>query len=354
MGAQPRRRWGLPVILLLIATIGLSACGSGGSGSGATAVAPSAGIDELVAAAQKEGKVTIYSAQALDALNNLAAAFKKKYPGIEVEVVRGVDGDLSTKIETEFNTGKGIADFFVTASLPWVQTQAKAGRFVAPAGPELTGKGTYDAKQYVHDGLYFETNAAVLTFGWNTQLYPKGLTDYTDLLDPALAGGKIGVIDPSAASIVDFYLWLEETYGADFVTKLAAQKPKIYPSALPMGQALGSGEIAAGSFVAPTTLEPAKAKGAPVAYKVRAAGAWGARYYGMVLKSGQHPNAAQLLANFMVTPEGQALITPYAGSVQPNVPNVLITNDKVRLQDPSMLTPDAVTAYQIKWKSLFR
>jgi iron(III) transport system substrate-binding protein len=333
--------------------MGLSACG-GGSGSASTAVAPSAGIDELVAAAQKDGKVTIYSAQALDALNNLAAAFKKKYPGIEVEVVRGVDGDLSTKIETEFNTGKGIADLFVTASLPWVQTQAKAGRFIAPAGPELTGKGTYDAKQYVHDGQYYETNSAVLTFGWNTKLYPKGLTDYTDLLDPALAGGKIGVIDPSAASIVDFYLWLEETYGADFVTKLAAQKPKIYPSSLPMGEALGSGEIAAGSFVAPITLEPAKAKGAPVEYKVRAAGAWGARYYGMVLKSGPHPNAAQLLANFMVTPEGQALITPYAGSVQPNVPKTLITNDKVRVQDPSKLTPDAVAAYQKKWKSLFR
>jgi iron(III) transport system substrate-binding protein len=194
----------------------------------------------------------------------------------------------------------------------------------------------------------------VLTFGWNTKLYPNGLSDYTDLLDPALAGGKIGVVDPTAASLVDFYLWLEETYGADFVTKLAAQKPKIYPSSLPMGEALGSGEIAAGSFVAPIALVPAKAKGAPVDFKMRAAGAWGARYYGMVLKSGQHPNAAQLLTNFMVTPEGQALITPSAGSVQPNVPGTLITNDKVRVQDPSKLTPAAVAAYQKKWKSLFR
>jgi iron(III) transport system substrate-binding protein len=354
MGARSRRRWDLPVILALITTIGLAACGSSDGGGASTAVAPSAGIEELVAAAKKEGKVTIYSAQGLDALNNMAAAFKKEYPGIEVEVVRGVDGDLSTKIETEFNTGKGIADLFVSASLPWVQTNAKASRFIAPAGPELTGKGTYDAKQYVHEGGYFETNSAVLTFGWNTKLYPKGLTDYTDLLDPALAGGKIGVIDPTAASIVDFYLWLEETYGADFVSKLAAQKPKIYPSALPMGEALGSGEIAAASFVAPLSLEPAKAKGAPVEYKMRSAGAWGARYYGMVLKSGQHPNAAQLLANYMVTPQGQQLITPAAGSVQPNVPGTLITNDKVRLQDSSKLTPDAVAAYQKKWKSLFR
>ena len=51
MGARSRRRWGLPVILLLITTIGLAACGGGGNGAASTAVAPSAGIDELVAAA---------------------------------------------------------------------------------------------------------------------------------------------------------------------------------------------------------------------------------------------------------------------------------------------------------------
>jgi iron(III) transport system substrate-binding protein len=332
----------------------VAACGGGSGDKSKNLVSADAGIDALIAAAKKEGKVTVYSAQGLDALNNLAAAFKKEYPGIEVDVVRGVDGDLSTKVETEFQTGKGIADMFVTASLPWVQTEAKAGWFLAPTGPELTGKGAYDVAKYVHQGNYFETNAAVLTFGWNTKLYSKGLTDYPGLLDPALAGGKIGVIQPTAASIVDFYLWLEQTYGADYVTKLAAQKPRIYPSSLPMGEALASGEIAAGSFVAPIALDPAKAKGAPIDYKMPPSGAWGARYYGMVLKTGPHPNAAQLFANFMVTAQGQELITPSAGSVLPNIPGTLITNDKVRVQDPSKLTPDIVTAYQKKWKSMFQ
>jgi iron(III) transport system substrate-binding protein len=354
MGAHPRRRGRLPFVLLLITTLTVAGCGGGSDDKSADLVAADAGIDALVAAAKKEGKVTVYSAQGLDALNNLSAAFEKEYPGIDVEPIRGVDGELSVKVETEIQTGKGIADLFVTASLPWVQAQAKAGQFLAPTGPELTGKGTYDVKQYVHEGNYFETNAAVLTFGWNTKLYPKGLTDYPDLLDPSLAGGKIGVIEPTAASIVDFYLWLEEAYGADYVTKLAAQKPRIYPSSLPMGEALASGEIAAGSFVAPIALVPAKAKGAPIDFKMPPSGAWGARYYGCVLKSGPHPNAAQLFANYMVTAKGQELITPSAGSVLPNIPGTLITNDKVRVQDPAKLTPDVVTAYQKKWKSMFQ
>jgi iron(III) transport system substrate-binding protein len=354
MGARSRRRGVRPLALLLITTLTVAACGGGNDNSSKDLVSADAGIDALVAAAKKEGKITIYSAQGLDALNNLAAAFEKEYPGIDVETVRGVDGDLSVKVETEFQTGKGIADLYVNASRSWVETQAKAGRFLAPTGPELTGKGSYDVEQYVHDGKFFETNAAVLTFGWNTKLYAKGLTDYPDLLDPALAGGKVGVIEPTAPSIVDFYLWLEETYGADYVTKLAAQKPRIYPSSLPMGEAMASGEISAGSFVAPIALVPAKAKGAPVDFKMPPTGAWGSRYYGMVLETAPHPNAAQLYANFMVTAKGQELITPSAGSVLPNITGTLITNDKVRVQDPSKLTPDAVAAYQKKWKSLFQ
>ncbi|MFC9502235.1 extracellular solute-binding protein [Streptomyces sp. NPDC057002] len=354
MRSDPRRRGAL-LILLTITSLLATACGGGNDDNAESKVVPaSAGMSELVAAAKKEGKVTVYSAQDLTALNNLAKAFEAKYPGIDVNTVRGVDGDLGVKVETEFNTGKGIADMYVSASLSWVKPQAEAKRFLAPTGPELTGKGDYDAKKYVHEGNYFETNSAVLTFGWNTKLYPKGLTDYTGLLDPALKGGKIGVIEPTAPSIVDFYLWLEEKYGAGFVKKLAAQKPRIYPSSLPMGEALTSGEIAAGSFVAPITLEPAKKKGAPVDYRMAPNGAWGARYYGMVLESAPHPNAGQLFADFMVTAEGQKLITPSAGSVLPKIPGTVITNDKVRVQDPAKLTPDAVAAYQKKWKSLFQ
>lgn len=354
MRAHPQRRGALPMVLLLMTTLMAAGCGSGGDSNESQVVPAAKGIDALIAAAKKEGEVTVYSAQSLDDLNNLAAAFEAKYPGIDVKTVRGTDGDLGVKVETEIQTGKGIADMYVSASLSWVQAQADAGQFLAPTGPQLTGKGDYDAKQYVHKGNFFETNAAVLTFGWNTDLYPKGLKDYPDLLDPALANGKIGVVEPTAPAFVDFYLWLEETYGADFVEKLAAQKPRVYPSSLPMGEALASGEIAAGSFVPPITLVPAKKKGAPVDFRMPPSGAWGARYYGMILKTGPQPNAAQLFADFMVTAKGQELITPSAGSVLPNIPGTLITNDKVRVQDPAKLTPEKVAAYQKKWKSLFQ
>ena len=203
---------------------------------------------EIVAAAQEEGKVTIYSSQGLDQLNDLAERFNDEY-GIELEVVRDIDSALIPKVEAEQTTGSGIAD----VDRPGQRGVGRAARrrgLVRRAGrPGVRRPGLRPGRQRVRRRAYFTSSAAVLTFGWNTDQYPTGLTDYSDLLDPELAGGRIGVIEPSAPSIVDFWLYLEENYGEDFVTQLAAQEPKIYPSSLPMAQALTSGEISAASFV---------------------------------------------------------------------------------------------------------
>jgi iron(III) transport system substrate-binding protein len=328
-------------------TMGTDTVGTGTPGSAAP------DDPDLVAAATEEGQVTIYSSQGLDALEQMASNFEAKYPGIDVEVVRGIDSDLAPKVEAENQTGQGIADVYVNASLSWVVDHAEQGWFLPVEGPELTGQGAYDAEQYVHDGNYFEVGAAVLTFAWNTELYEAGVTDYPDLLDPALQG-QMGVIEPTAPSIVDFYLWLEETYGEEYVEQLAALEPRIYPSSLPIGEALAAGEIAATPYAAPQTLVPLADQGAPVEFGIGPQGAWGARFFGVVLTSAPNPNAGQLLANYMVTAEAQEVLQATGGSVLPDIPGTLITNAETREQDLSKLTPEAVAAYQEKWNGLFR
>ena len=123
-----------------------------------TTAATGADDAELVAAATEEGAITVYSSQGLDQLNQLAANFEAKYPGINVEVVRGIDSDLAPKIEAENQTGQGVADMFVNASLSWVQDHADQGWFLPVDGPELTGQGAYDAEQFVHEGNFFTSS----------------------------------------------------------------------------------------------------------------------------------------------------------------------------------------------------
>ena len=315
-----------------------------------------AALADLYAAAQEEGSVTIYSSQGLDQLNATADAFETKYPGVDVEVVRGTDADAIPRIETELATNTSGGDLIVTASPSFMIAHGEAGDWVDPtASPQIAGVGSYDADLYVHDGNFFEVGAAVLTFAWNTNDVPDGLTDYADLLTPELAGGRIAVIDPAISpAAVDYYLWLEETFGEEYVEQLAAQEPRIYPSALPIGEALTSGEVSAAAYAAPGTLIPASAAGAPVDFGISESGAWAARFFGAIPKSSDSPNAAALLADFIVTPEGQELLQSGAGSVQPDVPGTLITNDEVRVMDLEATAPEPAAAYVEKWNALFR
>lgn len=375
MRVNPRRRVRWTAALLSLA-LGVTACGDDDEGADATATTAEgasettaastgstegggdadAALQELVAAAQAEGSVTVYSSQGLDQLNALGAAFTEEYD-IEVEVVRLTDADIIPRVDTELQTGTSGGDLVVTAAQAYMEGHAAAGDFVDPtASPQLAGLGDYDAEQYVHEGNIFEVGAAILTFGWNTDLVPDGLTDYPDLLDPSLSGGKIGVPDPAIGpALVDFYLWLEEEFGEDFVAGLAAQEPRIYPSSLPMGEALQSGEIFAGAFTAPVQLVPAQESGAPVDFGIsEEAGAWGARYFGAIPSSSDSPNAAALLADFMVTAEGQELVQGASGSVLPDIPGTLITNDRVRIQDLEATAPEPAAAYVEEWNSMFR
>ena len=330
-------------------TTDAAAVTTAGTETSAPAGISEADWDAIVTAAQDEGKVTIYSSQGLDQLNDLAERFSDEY-GIELEVVRDIDSALIPKVEAEQQTGSGIADVIAQASAAWSEQRGAEGWFVAPVGPAFDDPA-YDRAANVSDNGFFTSSAAVLTFGWNTDQYPTGLTDYSDLLDPELAGGRIGVIEPAAPSIVDFWLYLEENYGEDFVTQLAAQEPKIYPSSLPMAQALTSGEISAGSFV--QVLVDEKEQGAPVDSGL-ADQVWGARFNTSILQTAPHPNAAQVLANFMITEPGQEAIARKAASVLPDVPGTVTTVDKVRVQDLSILTEDFVAEYQAKWNDLFK
>lgn len=350
---------------LSLLVLGLvAACGSGRGEPGASAAtaAPAESIvtsapdlEALIIAAQAEGELTFYSSQATDSVDAVAAAFEAKY-GIEVKTARMVDSELTPRVETEMSTGADGADVVLNASEGWVREQAAKGAFLKlTASPQLKGLGDYDAAQYVHDDLFFETGAAVLTFGWNTDLVPDGLSDYPDLLDPELAGGRIAVPDPAVGpALVDFYLWLVDNFGDDYLEKLAAQKPRIYPSALPIAEALSSGEVYASAYAGPAQLVPAAANGAPVDFGISDSGARGARYFAMIPAGTNSPNAAQLFADFLVTEEAQQLSQQNIGSVLPEIKGAVITNDRVRHLDLEATAPGPAAAFVEKWNALFR
>jgi iron(III) transport system substrate-binding protein len=303
---------------------------------------------KIVDAAKAERTVTIYSSQGQKQLNDLAKRFKDKH-GINVQVVRAVETDLWPKVDVEHQTGKGIADVMVAAGMGLVIERNKQGYAMKSVGPAFDNP-VYGRAKRAPEGTYFETSATILTFSWNTELWPQGIKDYPDILNPALKG-KIGVPQARTPGQVDFYLYLMRHYGDDFMERLAALEPRIYPGALPQAQAVASGEIAVALHAEPLIDE--KEAGAPVEWGI-APKPFGARFYGMVLKSAPHPNAAQLLANFMVTPDGQEAIARKAGAVLPDVEGSVASTVNVPEQDLSKLTSEFVQKFSEKWNALFQ
>jgi iron(III) transport system substrate-binding protein len=303
---------------------------------------------KVVEAAKKEGAVTLYTSHNLDQANDLAARFKKEY-GITVQVVRALGSELQTKVDAEQATGRGVADVFVGTDIPTITDRNAKKLMVAPVGPAFDNPA-YNRKLRVPEGTYFEVSAAVLTFSWNKDLYPKGIKDYPDLLDPALKG-KIGVATISAMAQADFHLYLEEKYGVDFTKKLADMNPRLYPGALPTAQAVVSGEIAAAIATRPL-IEEIK-KGAPVGWGLAPGGAWASHFYGQILAIAPHPNAAQVLANFMITQQGQEAIAHVAASSLPNVAGAITSTDNTRRTDWKKLNPQFYQDYLAKWKSMY-
>lgn len=302
---------------------------------------------KVIEAAKKEGSATIYSAQGLVLLNELADRFKKEY-GIPVQVVRAGDFESWPKVDAEFSTGRGIADIFIAADEGVVRDRHSKGYSVPPKGPAFDNP-VYDRATRIPQGTYFESNAFVSAYAWNKELFPSGLKDYPDMLRPDLAG-KIGVPNATTPTFVDFYMYLEANYGADFLPRLAALRPRLYPGALPIGQAVASGEISVAAYGQPLVDE--QKKGAPVEWALPKK-VWGARFWGQILKTAPHPNAAQVLANFIVTPTGQEALARLTASVLPNIPGTLTTTGNVHRQDLTKLTPEAVKAYQEKWRAMF-
>jgi iron(III) transport system substrate-binding protein len=330
---------------VLASVLLLAACGGGNTDTSAHV---GGSWDEIVQKATAEGSVTVYSGQGSEQLNDLKARFEKKYPGIVVNVVRALDSELAVKVDAELKTGSGIADVFVTTGVPWLIANAESN-FVEPKGSSFDAP-EFDRAHNVLPGGYFVVDATVLTFGWNTQQYPQGVKDFSDLLDPALAGGKLGIKKPAGAADLDFYNFMRAHYGDDYVKKLAAQKPRLYTSALPMAQALTSGEIAVGNFVQPLTDE--MKAGAPVNWGL-APKPWGALFYGAQLKSAPHPNAAQLLADFMVTKDGQTAIARKAASVLPGIEGAVSTTAEIPHIDPNVVNNKNLRAFLAEWDKTF-
>jgi iron(III) transport system substrate-binding protein len=337
--------------IAIAASMLVAGCGGGGEPAKRGTLAQG-GWQSVLGAAKKEGKVTWYTVAPQQVQKDLEGAFEKAYPDIDLEVRSAHPNELDSAIETEQKTGTEGADVVTSVSYTWVEDKSRQGWFADLLGPST--KASEWSGEFMIDRRILVAPLGLIVLGWNKQLLPGGVKTYQDLLNPDLAKGAIGVPSSEVAINADFWAFLEDNYGADFVASLAKQKPAKYTGAFSTQEALAAGEIAVGMFVSATDMSGLKQKGAPVDFAVPNP-AWAAQNLFFALKHAYHPNASQVFMDFLASPEGQMAVARNAYSpLKAVAPKTVGAGTKVVLTNVDRMTDKKwVADYNAKWKSMF-
>jgi iron(III) transport system substrate-binding protein len=98
------------------------------------------------------GKLVLYTSQPERDAAQTVGAFKKVYPGIDVEVFRSGTTEVMGRLAAEFAGGASKADVLLLADAATMEALKKAGRLLAYPAVNVTG---LDPASYDPDKTYF-------------------------------------------------------------------------------------------------------------------------------------------------------------------------------------------------------
>jgi ABC-type Fe3+ transport system substrate-binding protein len=264
---------------------------------------------QTLASAKKEGSVLWYTTQIPNPLVlSVKAAFEKKY-GIKLDFVRSNSTQIALRVLNEARAGRPQADVFDGA------TTAEAIKSEGLALKWLPDDVESFPREYVDpQGYWVATNFYLITAAYNTKLVSPADAPRTwsDLLSPRWKGRMIWANTPSVSAGPGFVGVASKELGAaradSFLQKLAAQRiTEIGASARMVIDQVITGEFAIGLQIFPEHAIEGAARGAPIAWiPMRPAMSAIVSTTGIVAHS-PHPNAAKVLLDFLVSPEGQTL-----------------------------------------------
>ncbi len=264
----------------------------------------------LYAGAKAEGKVVWYTSLAGDSYKGVVAAFETKYPGVKVESYRVSGSEMGKRMLEESKARRYIVDAVETTegNLMLMRDASLVRPYHSPqfkSYPE-------DAKEKAERGLYFWAVAreSYIGFAYNKKLLSKSAVpkNYEGLLNPELKGRMAVSISDPGYKLIGAII---KTKGVELVKKLKAQEIALHtiipPAVLDL---IASGEILASPAIFRNHTLNAIAKGAPVDWvpmDIVPTNVGGSA----IAARPPHPHAALLLADYVLGPEGQAVLEKF-------------------------------------------
>lgn len=280
--------------------------------------------EKTVAAARKEGKVTISIPASAEMRRQLEENFKKRY-GIEVEVYTARGSAAVRRMADEFKAGVRYFDLHIGGSSSAVSGMLDEGIldaiepwFVLPEVKDPKhwwgGHMWVDrAKRHIYMFQAYLTES----IWYNTELVkPAEVRSYDDLLHPRWKG-KIGFLDPRTPGAGDSnwsFMW--EIKGEDYLRKLAAQELLLGRDQRVLAENLAKGRVAIMVGLTYYTYLPFIKAGLPIkSLPMFKEGTYGTGGSGnlAIIKSPAHSNATKVFVNWLLGREGQEVVSRALG-----------------------------------------
>lgn len=302
----------------VVAALTLAACSSnkssGGGGSGDTAAMLNYhGSDwkqKIQSCAESEGALSVYNANT--AIDKAAVAFGKAYPKIKVSKVLAQSSDLLTRLKSETaanKVGGDILDTYKTSILV-AQATGYTQPFYLPATANLTEKSYSGPAGDNGQVNWFITQQSFSGLGWNTQKVKNPPKTLEDFLDPQYKGQLS--IDGHSGGITWIGAVLDQMgteKGTQFLQGLAKQGMTVQNvTAATMIKFMGSGEVLLNPDAGMSDTLALKAKGQPVDWAPVGPVLELPLTFALI-KGAPHPCAGLLFADYLLSPEGQKIIT---------------------------------------------
>jgi iron(III) transport system substrate-binding protein len=261
---------------------------------------------KLVAAAQKEGTLTLYTSIAADIGQLITSDFEAKY-GVKVKLWRSGDRTVLQRILSERTANHPTFDVVHMASteMEMAHREKTLASFKSPAAGNLIPGAVSANNEYV------ATFVNVLVQAYNTNSVKKAdlPKTYQDLLDPKWKG-RLGIEATDEEWFYELVMSMGEQKGLQYFRDLTAtNKPSLRNGHTLLGNLVTSAEVPLGLNVFAHTVISAKKLGAPIDYTLLQPIV--ASSYSMGISSQvQHPNAALLFYEYMLT-DGQKIFASH-------------------------------------------